>query len=747
MAGKEQESFYALSLVGVIFVVALVGVVAILATNQNGISVVRENGANTLGNSINTAGTTYNLIVPQIRNILVGSTSYTIQVVSATQSTATLKINNGVQFTLHVDESHTEQGMTLKLEKGKYLDEGVHYIDLWVAEGTPSACLEQQGAFCSNYDENPGTTEALTSYTCESGYCYRCKTGNHYDQAIGHCVSDTNTACTSVEGQFCSEYGTQGYEQVTSGANKCDNNYHCWRCMSGYHREGNACVEDGFVPLGSGEYGLCSNIGPGCTYPPTLYLMIDGKSVSISGLRDITSNGDNDVIVTIDVNGRGGEFQLFSGVPRSFAGVTFRVLSISDSPNKITLRVGSAIQSGGDYAYITVNEDIWHNGSTYTINVANGGPTQKNIGIFYNAAAMYSDELLIQPLSNSLQFTIPRDLDISQIQFPEQFSILVCKGEMGMYDRGGRVSPGCLYRDDELHWTLVAYSEIPETPPPPSCGDQSCNGIETCTTCPSDCGACQNTPPGNNPPGNNNPPNNNPPTPPTPPATSQVYYGGQDGQDWGSRTPISTVQQSCNVQNTCAHSNGCYSIGPRPESTNSWGCFDFTGGGAAMYLCSHLKDNQGSTSRGVDYCCRNIATPPAPGKWEWTREACSSGTGSQTPLSTDIYLGGTDGPNAGQRWNERTKTATPNGKMCDTTTTCGNNDWCWDKGIIAASDNNWGCFDFTGEGPALYLCSWQRDMKKMSEGSTSYCCRNIATGSNPAKWEWTTNIAGCSAYS
>jgi len=27
-------------------------------------------------------------------------------------------------------------------------------------------------------------------------------------------------------------------------------------------------------------------------------------------------------------------------------------------------------------------------------------------------------------------------------------------------------------------------------PPPPTCGDNSCNGIETCSTCPQDCGAC-----------------------------------------------------------------------------------------------------------------------------------------------------------------------------------------------------------------------------------------------------------------
>lgn len=57
------------------------------------------------------------------------------------------------------------------------------------------------------------------------------------------------------------------------------------------------------------------------------------------------------------------------------------------------------------------------------------------------------------------------------------------------YSYGGRS-----WSDDPNTWETARYRlALMATGASPSCGDTSCNGVETCSTCAQDCGACPTT--------------------------------------------------------------------------------------------------------------------------------------------------------------------------------------------------------------------------------------------------------------
>jgi 3D (Asp-Asp-Asp) domain-containing protein len=73
-----------------------------------------------------------------------------------------------------------------------------------------------------------------------------------------------------------------------------------------------------------------------------------------------------------------------------------------------------------------------------------------------------------------------------------------CQGDLLRWCEGGTLRQSdcaarglvCAWQSNDVGYNCVTDSGEPTPAPTPSCGDGLCNGTETCTSCPGDCGSC-----------------------------------------------------------------------------------------------------------------------------------------------------------------------------------------------------------------------------------------------------------------
>ncbi len=131
-------------------------------------------------------------------------------------------------------------------------------------------------------------------------------------------------------------------------------------------------------------------------------------------------------------------------------------------------------------------------------------------------------------------------------------------------------------------------------PQPASCGDGACNGRETCSSCPGDCGAC-------------------PPT--TPSCTPGSACSGCPAGGYCGGTP------------TCVYAGDCSCV------KNCWGDAPDSGGACGYYACPAGTQGAGTvycdSSQASGVCGPKVCTP----NWDcpaWSTVSCAFGTQTRT---------------------------------------------------------------------------------------------------------------------